>query len=203
MIGFLRGTVIEKREGQIVVETASGVGYRVTLSPESDAWSKAEIGSESSLFISHQIRENEQDLYGFQTPEERNFFEQLKTVSGVGPKLAATLLAHLDRRELAQLIMNEDIAGIVAVPGIGKKMAERLIVELRDKVLQEDVAPGEEKKPVKKGMPEELVFADQALERLGFSPKEREDMLAGAEDLFTEDTPVEDVLKRLLSQSKE
>jgi Holliday junction DNA helicase RuvA len=201
MILSISGTVFEKGETYIGVRVGSGVGYMVLTSPDSDMWAEAEIGGEVEYFTSAQFRENEQSLYGFKTPEERNFFEMLITVSGVGPKLAATLLAHLDRKELAQMILNEDIAGITTVPGIGKKMAERLVVELRDKVLGEPEP--EAKKKDRVDTTEEEQFLSQALERLGFSARERDGMLEGAREHLAEGTSVEDVLKKLLSGSSE
>lgn len=198
MIGYLRGSVIEKNNGKIVLLTDSGVGYVVKVSPVSDLWREVEIEGQATVFISHQIRENEEQLFGFASAEERDFFEQLITVSGVGPKLAATLLAHVDRVSLAQMIMNEDAAGITAVPGIGKKTAERLIVELRDKVFGTGTASAKPDASAKARTEEEDIL-DQALSRLGFSSKERKTMLSGVGELFEQEKSMEDILKMLLS----
>jgi holliday junction DNA helicase RuvA len=200
MIISVKGIVFEKGETYIGVLVDAGVGYMILTSPDSDMWADAEIGDEVEYFTSAQYRENEQSLYGFLSPEERNFFELLITVSGVGPKLAATLLAHLDRKDLAQMILNEDIAGISSVPGIGKKMAERLVVDLRDKVLGEPESEDAKKK--RADTSEEEMFLAQALERLGFSARERDSMLEGAREYLEEGTSVEDVLKKLLSRSE-
>lgn len=200
MIISIRGTVFEKGDTYVGVRADAGVGYMVLTSPDSEMWANAKVGDEVEYFTSAQYRENEQSLYGFLSPEERNFFELLITVSGVGPKLAATLLAHLDRKELAQMILNEDIAGISSVPGIGKKMAERLVVDLRDKVLGEPES--EEEKKRRADTSEEENFLAQALERLGFSASERDSMLEGAGDYLEQGVSVEDVLKKLLSRSE-
>lgn len=200
MILSLSGTVFEKGSGYLGVSDSCGVGYKVLVPEESKLWMSAEVGAEISLFTSQQFRENEQSLYGFLSPEARNFFELLITVSGVGPKLGSTLLAHLDRKQLAEMILNEDIAGISAVPGIGKKMAERLIVELRDKVFGE---PTERQEVAGPDMSEEMEFLSQALERLGFSGKERQDMLKGAGEFLVEGSSVEDVLRKLLSGNED
>ena len=199
MIRHIQGEVIEKNNGYVVLQTSSGIGYGVLLSEKSDLWNETEVGSDVSFYTSHQFRENEQNLYGFLSMEERNFFEQLITVSGVGPKLAATLLAHLDRKDLAEMIVNEDVAGITAVPGIGKKMAERVIVDLRDRVLGE---VGAERKVKSGDHAEEIEFLVQALERLGFSTKEREEMLDDVEELFESESSVEGVLKLMLADTE-
>lgn len=197
MISYIRGEITEITDTYVVVITEGGVGYRVHISAKSDLVSSRKIGDDIELFTSQYFRENEQGLYGFASSQERNFFEVLVTVSGIGPKLAASLLTNIDRRELAEMLVNEDVAGLVAVPGVGKKMAERLIVELRDKVLGGGYERKISEKPAERS--EDVVFLTQALERLGFSTKERDDMLADAEELLEEEESVEDVLKRLLS----
>ncbi len=204
MIAFLRGTVREKGDEYAVIETSSGVGYLVSIASASSLWELMQIDEEISLFISHQIRENGQDLYGFRSGEERNFFEQLLTVSGVGPKLASTLVASLGQEALANMILSEDVAGIDAVPGIGKKTAERIIVYLRDRVLGGDttvVSSSKRKQVSTKDTNISVVV--QALEKLGFNARERESMLNNSDEKQLEGKSVEEVLKLLLSTKNE
>ncbi|MBN2100294.1 Holliday junction branch migration protein RuvA [Candidatus Dojkabacteria bacterium] len=198
MISYLKGKIVEIGESYLVVSDASGVGYKVYVPVESEPWVSLESEQEVEVYTSQYFRENEQGLFGFTSPEERNFFELLITVSGVGPKLASTLLANLEHKALAQMIVEEDVPGISKVPGIGKKMAERLIVDLRDKVFGfEKGSSG--KKPV--GSSEEVAFLSQALVRLGFDKREIDVMIDEAQELFVDGKSVEDVLKDLLSQS--
>ena len=165
------------------------------IAPLSPVWDLVHKGEELSLFTSQFFRENEQGLYGFLTAEERNFFELLTTVSGVGPKLASTILARIERTELVDKIVNEDIAGLVAVPGIGKRTAERIIIELRDRVF----GTGKKESGQKTGTVESEQVA-RALETLGFSAKERKSMVDVGRKLLTEGMAVEDVLKKILSE---
>ncbi len=202
MIGAIRGKVIEKSESFVVIETKDGVGYRIEIYPESEIWNNLEEDHEERIWISHHVRENEETLYGFATPQDRNFFEMLTTVSGVGPKLAATLLAHIDQKALAEMIFSEDVAAISAVPGIGKKMSERLIVDLKDKVLGKIDST---KKPVKKGKSavkheEELELIRAGLEKLGFSSKEIDSMLEKSVGLLDDGDSVEDVMGKVLGE---
>lgn len=188
-------------EGYLVVDTSSGVGYLVKVSPESSIWDSLGIGSSITLYTSHQIRENGQDLYGFATLEERNFFEQLLIVSGVGPKLASSLVAVLGQKKLAQMILSEDIEGIDAVPGIGRKLAERIIVYLRDKALGgDDGGASKLKQRVEKKA--EMSVVMQALERLGFNPRERDRMISELDESVFEENGVEDILKQLLGSRR-
>lgn len=201
MIAYIKGNIVEIGENYVVVETGSGVGYKVQIPLSSEKWAGLEAGSEVTLYTSQYFRENDQGLFGFAMSEERNFFELLTTVSGVGPKLAMTLLAHLEHRELAGMILNEDVTGIVKVPGIGKKMAERLIVDLRDKVLGvEGATSGSVRSSGRGEFSEELDFLGQALGKLGFAGNEIKDMIDGAEEILRENENVEDVLKILLSR---
>lgn len=200
MIAFVRGTVSEIGEGYVVVETPSGVGYLVKISPESALWDNLAVSSPVSLYTSHQIRENGQDLYGFGSLEERNFFEQLLIVSGVGPRIASSLVAVLGQKQLAQMILSEDIEGIDAVPGIGRKLAERIIVYLRDKALGVDKGEASAKPRKRIEKKPELSVVVQALERLGFNPRERDRMISELKESDFEGKEVEDILKQLLAQ---
>jgi len=132
MIARLRGTLVEKRPNQAVVE-AGGVGYDVTISVTTFS-ALPSPGSEVLLRVHTHVREDAIQLFGFLSESERILFERLITVSGVGPKLAITALSGLPAGELARAISGGDIQRLVRIPGIGKKTAERIVLELRDKV---------------------------------------------------------------------
>jgi holliday junction DNA helicase RuvA len=139
MIAHLRGKLIHKQPGQAVVE-AAGVGYDVTISVPTFSTLPA-AGAEASLHIHTQVREDQIALFGFLERDEKRLFEKLITVSGVGPKLAITLLSGLSSDRLVQAIRAQDHAQLVRIPGVGKKLAERLVVELKDKLDDFAVAP--------------------------------------------------------------
>ena len=133
MIVSLRGKLIEATVLRVVIESA-GVGYEVNI-PVTTAERLPKVGSEIFLLIHHVFREDGQALYGFAVPEERDFFRLLvEKVSGVGPKLALTILSRLSLPVLRDAIIRSDVTLLSQCPGIGKKTAERLVVELRDKL---------------------------------------------------------------------
>jgi Holliday junction DNA helicase RuvA len=136
MIAHLRGTLLSKQPHQAIVE-AAGVGYDVSISVSTFTALPAE-NAEVSLHIHTQVREDTLALYGFLLRDEKRIFERLITVSGVGPKLAITILSGLSTERLVTAIRGQDHAMLVKVPGVGKKLAERLVVELKDKL--EDMA---------------------------------------------------------------
>src|SRR6185437_5221490 len=132
MISHLRGSLLEKRPNQLVVDV-HGVGYEVTI-PVSAYSSLPEKGTEISLHIHTHVREDALSLFGFLSSSDKALFEKLITVSGIGPKLAVTALSGLPAQELASAIRNGSIEQLVRIPGVGKKTAERMILELRDKL---------------------------------------------------------------------
>lgn len=132
MIAHLRGTLLAKHPNQVVVETA-GVGYEVNISVPTFSELPAN-GSEVALYIHTHVREDLLALYGFLRPAEKQLFEKLITVSGIGPKLAITILSGMAAAELAGAIRGNDLARLTKIPGIGKKTAERMVLELRDKL---------------------------------------------------------------------
>jgi holliday junction DNA helicase RuvA len=139
MIAHLRGKLIYKQPGQAIIE-AAGVGYDVTISiPTFTALPVA--GAEASLHIYTQVSEDQIALFGFQDREEKRLFEKLITVSGVGPKLAIKMLSGLSPERTVQAIRGQDHAQLTRIPGVGKKLAERLVVELKDKLDDFAVAP--------------------------------------------------------------
>jgi Holliday junction DNA helicase RuvA len=133
MIGHLRGTVLEKHPNQVIVE-AAGVGYDVQI-PISTYTSLPAEGNAVVLRIYTHVREDALVLFGFATPEEKLVFERLISVSGIGPKLAITVLSGLPTGELVTAIRNSDVQRLVRIPGVGKKTAERMVLELKDKLV--------------------------------------------------------------------
>jgi holliday junction DNA helicase RuvA len=132
MIAHLRGKLLAKHPNQAIVETA-GVGYDVTISVPTFSDLPA-LGAEVALHIHTHVREDLIALYGFLGPSEKLLFEKLITVSGIGPKLAITILSGMAADEMVGAIRGNDIARLTRIPGIGKKTAERMVLELRDKL---------------------------------------------------------------------
>lgn len=132
MYAFIKGTLFEAIPGVAVVE-AGGIGYRICI-PGNVFNNLPQFGSQVFLHTSVVIREISQTIYGFLSPTERDIFETLMGVSGIGPKIALSVIGHLSVHDLQRAISQGDIAAISKVPGIGKKTAERLIIELRDKL---------------------------------------------------------------------
>jgi Holliday junction DNA helicase RuvA len=139
MIAHLRGKLIFKQPGQAIVE-AAGVGYDVAISVPTFTGLPS-LGAETSLHIHTQVSDDQIALFGFLDHEEKRLFERLITVSGVGPKLAVKMLSGLSPERTVQAIRAQDHAQLVRIPGVGKKLAERLVVELKDKLEDFAVAP--------------------------------------------------------------
>ena len=139
MIAHLRGKLIHKEPGQAIVE-AGGVGYDVVISVPTFT-ALPSVGAETSLHIHTQVSEDQIALFGFLDREEKRLFERLITVSGVGPKLAIKILSGLSPERTVQAIRAQDHAQLTRIPGVGKKLAERLVVELKDKLEDFAVAP--------------------------------------------------------------
>ncbi|HTT19479.1 MAG TPA: Holliday junction branch migration protein RuvA [Candidatus Sulfotelmatobacter sp.] len=132
MIAHLRGKLLAKHPNQAVVETA-GVGYDVTISVPTFS-DLPGVGAEVALHIHTHVREDVIALYGFLRPAEKVLFEKLITVSGIGPKLAITILSGMAADEMVGAIRGNDLARLTRIPGIGRKTAERMVLELRDKL---------------------------------------------------------------------
>jgi Holliday junction DNA helicase RuvA len=132
MIANLRGKLLTKHPNQAIIETA-GVGYEVTITVPTYSELPA-LGNEVALHIHTHVREDVLALYGFLRPAEKRLFEKLIGVSGIGPKLAITILSGMPADDMASAIRGNDIARLTKIPGIGKKTAERMVLELRDKL---------------------------------------------------------------------
>jgi Holliday junction DNA helicase RuvA len=172
MIAHLRGRLLAKHPNQVVVETG-GVGYDVTISVPTFS-DLPGIGNEVALHIHTHVREDLIALYGFLRPAEKQLFEKLITVSGIGPKLAITILSGMAADEMVGAIRGNDIARLTRIPGIGKKTAERMVLELRDKL--PPVGVGEiPAAPVMSAMEEDVL---SALVNLGYQRAAAERALA-------------------------
>ncbi|MGB9489373.1 MAG: Holliday junction branch migration protein RuvA [Terriglobales bacterium] len=174
MIAHLRGTLLVKHPNQAIVET-HGVGYEVTISVPTFSEMPA-AGSEVALHIHTHVREDALSLYGFLRVGEKQLFEKLLTVSGIGPKLAITILSGMQAEEMTGAIRGGDVGRLTRIPGIGKKTAERMVLELRDKlpaVLEAAAASAPQNSPV-----EEDVIS--ALVNLGYQRTSAEKALLGA-----------------------
>ena len=169
MIAHLRGNLHSKKPNRVILDVA-GVGYEVFI-PVSTFYELGETGAEVSLHIHTHVREDTLALYGFRTESEKKLFEKLLTVSGVGPKLAIAILSGLEMEELIPALRNGNLTTLVHIPGVGRKTAERLVLELREKLddlafIAAEAAP----KPAPAGV---LSGADQdvlsALVNLGYA----------------------------------
>jgi Holliday junction DNA helicase RuvA len=188
MIAQLRGTLLEKHPNQVIVD-AAGVGYDVHI-PVSTFTALPDAGASVTLRIYTHVREDALLLFGFLSSDEKLIFERLISVSGIGPKLAITVLSGLATPELLNAIRSGDIPRLVRIPGVGKKTAERIVLELKDKLLE--VGAGDNKTGATGAGPK-LSGIDQdvfsALINLGCAPQTAEDAIRkarekGAEDRF-------------------
>jgi len=132
MIGQLRGSLTDKRPNQVLVDVA-GVGYLVQV-PLSTYAALGELHTEVTLLIHTHVREDALSLYGFLSSREKHFFEMLLSASGVGPSLALKILSGMSVEELVPAIRGSDLARLTKIPGVGRKTAERIVVELKDKL---------------------------------------------------------------------
>jgi Holliday junction DNA helicase RuvA len=194
MIALVAGEVHVRRPDHVVIETASGVGYRLAVSAETLRQVPA-AGESVSLLTHLVVREDALSLYGFATEEERDLFLLLIGVQGVGPKMAQAVLSGGAPRELIASVAAGDVKRLTAVPGIGKRTAERIIVELREKVGAVDDVPAGEITLRRADDPFSL--AREGLVELGFSVEEAERLLSGAAG----DTP-EDLLQQALRAAR-
>ncbi len=182
MIASLSGTLMQKHPTSIIVDV-QGVGYEVRI-PVSTYYDLGEIGSPVSLSVYTYVREDALHLYGFRTQREKDLFMQLITVGGVGPKLAITILSGLSVDDLVMAIRTNALARLSSIPGIGKKTAERLVVELRDKLagLSTPEAEAAFEKTVATEAADEVIREDviSALLNLGYSRSAAEQAVTAA-----------------------
>jgi len=165
MIASLRGKLTDKRPNQVLLETG-GVGYQVQI-PLSTFAALGALHAEVSLLIHTHVREDQLALYGFLTAREKQCFELLISASGVGPSLALKILSGMSIEDLVPAIRKGDLAQLVQIPGVGRKTAERIVVELRDKLAVVDV-PGEGKPATRSQLESDVA---SALVNLGYDAR--------------------------------
>ena len=202
MIAHLSGTLLSKQATSVIVDV-SGVGYEVTI-PLSTFYDLEDAGSPVQLRIYTHVREDTLQLYGFKTARERELFLKIITVSGIGPKLGITLLSGMSADELIASIRTNNLARLTLIPGIGRKTAERLIMELREKVAELSSAQLEEELGAKlepAEQTEDTVRSDalSALLNLGYQRSSAEKAIDAA---LSEggDITVESILRRSLKK---
>ena len=179
MIGRITGILVELRPPQIIVE-CNGVGYEIEA-PMTTIWALPEVNQRVSLYTHLAVREDAHLLYGFTTESERALFRSLLKVSNVGPKIALAILSGVSVDAFAQCVQAQDVAALTKIPGVGRKTAERLIVEMRDRVGGEGGAAGLAPATLAgaAGGSEGEAFA--ALVALGYKPAEATRLLRAAE----------------------
>ncbi len=174
MIGRLSGRIVEDSAEGIVVIDVGGVGYEVTVPLGALGRASRDESGVVTLYVHTHVREDLFALYGFPSRDDRAAFRELIGVSNVGPKIAMALLGSLSAGELASVIARGEVARLVAVPGIGKKTAERLILELKGKLQATPVAPAKGAAPVAPAPEGQAELLTSALTRMGFRPAEAE-----------------------------
>jgi Holliday junction DNA helicase RuvA len=184
MISFLEGTLAEKGAGRVVV-AVGGVGYEVAV-PAHTLAKLPPQGKSARLFTRLQVRDDAMVLYGFSSSEERTLFDHLITVTGVGPKVAMAILSSMATEALRRAIASGDTAALTVVPGVGKKVAARVILDLKDKL----GLPGEE------SVSGPIAEVREALMALGLSAQEARDALTSLTP--DGDRPVEELLREAL-----
>jgi Holliday junction DNA helicase RuvA len=205
VIASIRGTLLERGEGFVVVE-AAGVGYQVNVTTGTLV-SLPAVGEEVRLHTRHIVREDAQLLFGFAEPDELKLFDLLIAVNGVGPRIAIAVLSGLSPVRFAAAVRDENLGAITSVPGVGRKTAERLVVELRDKLGFLPAMPSgsptasepRDKKPRVLAKNERHEDAVAALITLGYTAAQATDAVSRVAEEVGE-AAAEDLLKRALAK---
>ena len=198
MIGRIRGYLVHKQAPVILVEVG-GVGYELHV-PMTTLFRLPELGSEVSLVTHFVVRGDAPLLYGFIEEGDRSLFRELIKVSGVGPKLALTILSGMDAHSFARCVQRDDLSALTALPGVGKKTAERLLVEMRDKLkdwlLRAEHGQHSADGAAATGSIDIVADAEGALISLGYKPQEASRMVTAVNDDSVMDS--EELIRRAL-----
>jgi len=185
MIARISGTLIYKHVTYVIVD-AHGIGYRVFV-PLTTFYELPDIGQPVDLNIHTHVKQDSINLFGFYTHEERDIFQLMISVTGIGPRLALNILSGISARELIRTVSNENLSRLVNIPGVGKKMAQRLVIELRDKAMKltSDEVVGE---------PGGKMTADELM---------KEDAMSALINLGYKSHKVREILDRVINETKE
>ena len=200
MIGQIRGTLIARQAPEILVDVG-GIGYEIQV-PMTTLYQLPELGQPVTLLTHFVVREDAQQLFGFAESADRRLFRELIKVSGVGPRLALTLLSGMDAADFARCLQRDDVAALVALPGVGRKTAERLLVEMRDKAgdwldeLSPESAAQAETGKAGAQSHDQRAEAEQALVALGYKLTEAAKLIAAAD--APPATPSEELIRLAL-----
>lgn len=191
MLAYVKGTLEIKTKGYIVVETG-GIGYKIFM-PESTIEKLGSLGEQIKIFTFMRVREDDVSLYGFLSNEELTMFELLISVGGIGAKSAISILSNIAPSKFAMAVISDDVGTLKKLPGIGAKTAQRIILELKDKIKTEDAVNDtniKEKKSIE--LNQNAKDAVEALQVLGYSRKDIENELS---KIDITDLLVEDIIK--------
>jgi len=197
MISYLEGKLVHKSPTCVVVDVG-GVGYAIQI-PLSSYDKVGDMGGSIKILTYLHVREDVLQLFGFMTEEERELFELLITVTGVGPKLARGILSGVSATEFKKAVAEEDLRGLIAIPGVGRRTAQRLILELKERFGKIEFAPGEPLTPT--APTPEMTPAREAflaLIALGFKEVEAQRAVSKVVGEGGPDLPVEEIVKRAL-----
>lgn len=196
MFALITGRLAHKSANEVIVDVG-GIGYQVFI-PLSTFYELPETGDHVSFHIHTHVKEDAIQLFGFQSREEKSIFQLMIQVSGIGPKLAINVLSGISAPDLARAVSGGDLARLVTIPGIGRKTAERIVLELKDKfskLIQEQLAG-----PVPVEYPEDILMNDalSALENLGYKQPVAKKALEQVRGSLDGDLTIEDLLKQAL-----
>ncbi len=194
MIGRLKGILVHKQPPWLVVDV-HGVGYELEA-PMSTFYDLPEVGREVALFTHYAQKEDSVSLYGFLSDAERRLFRDVQKVSGIGAKIALAILSGASVNQFAQLVQTGDVTALTRIPGIGKKTAERIVVELRDRAA--DLAVGTVPGAAGPAPADPLSEATIALQQLGYKPAEAQKMAKAA---AAEGDPAEAIIRKALQSA--
>lgn len=201
MIGLLRGKVIYKQPPELLLEV-QGVGYELQASMNTFYQLPIDSQAEVTIYTHFVVREDAQTLFGFSSQEERALFRNLLKVTGIGPKMALAIVSGMTAHEFAQLIHAADANALSRIPGVGKKTAERLIIEMRDRLPKTDPAPSSASASKPTHAPFTIISpADEALNALlalGYKPAQASKMISA---LDNQNLSVEEMIRQALRSS--
>lgn len=197
MFAYISGTLVNKGINDVIIETG-GIGYRIFM-PQNSIRNMPEIGQKVKVHTYYYVREDNISLYGFNNVEELRMFELLLSVSGIGAKSAIVMVSEINPSKFALDVISGDVSGLVKVPGIGNKTAQRIILELKDKLKTESAIIKADMKEQESSITDignNMEEALSALQVLGYQKKEAQNALG---KIQTQDMSVEELIKRALN----